>query len=293
MNSNTSRYLRIVAAGLFIGLTVLASESSARVVGAETVSMQVLVNGVPLAEYAARGTRYVEASEGLEYSLRLSNRTNDRVAVAVSVDGLNTIDAKTTTAGNASKWILGPWETIVLDGWQTSSDTARRFFFTTEKKSYGAWLGKTSNLGVISAAVFRERVVRRAPVHQPRLKKEASEGRGAGMDEESVPGSRSGRDVPQEAPSAPEREETQFDEPLSDTLAATGIGRELDHRVRSVRFLAEPTPAQVVEIRYEYRDALVSLGVLPRCGGLCDEPLARRERARGFSDTGFAPDPFR
>ena len=54
--------------------------------------------------------------------------------IALSVDGLNSIDAKTTSAREASKWILGPYESITIDGWQTSSSTARRFFFATEKR---------------------------------------------------------------------------------------------------------------------------------------------------------------
>ena len=108
--------------------------------------------------FAGRGKTYIEATEGHEYSIRVTNRTARRIAVALSVDGLNTIDAKTTTAGAASKWILSPYETITLDGWQTSSAKARRFFFTTEEESYGAWLGRTTNLGIISAAVDGLRV---------------------------------------------------------------------------------------------------------------------------------------
>jgi hypothetical protein len=45
-------------------------------------------------------------------------------------------------------------------------------------------------------------------------------------------------------------------------------------------------------MRYEYRNALVKLGVLPRD---CDAPrdrLAQRESAHGF-EPGFAPDPYR
>ena len=95
-------------------------------------TMEILVDGVPLDEYRARGTTYVEALRGHEYSVRLRNHTGRRVAVALSIDGLNTIDAKTTTSRDASKWILGPHDTIVLDGWQTSSSAARRFFFTED-----------------------------------------------------------------------------------------------------------------------------------------------------------------
>src|SRR2546428_10251276 len=119
-------------------------------------STEILVGGIPLGQYAARGTNYVEALKNREYSVRLRNGTGERVAIALSVDGLNSIDARTTSAGDAKKWILGPYETITLDGWQTTSTTARRFLFTTEWRSYGSWLGRTQNLGLIAAAVFRE-----------------------------------------------------------------------------------------------------------------------------------------
>src|SRR5262245_32731047 len=126
-------------------------------------SMEILVDARPIDELVHDGTIYVEASRGREYSIRLRNSTGERIAVALSVDGLNSIDARTTTAAGASKWILGPWETITLDGWQTSSSSARRFFFTSESLSYGAWLGSTKNLGVITAAVFREKCARPVP----------------------------------------------------------------------------------------------------------------------------------
>ena len=78
--------------------------------------------------------------------------------MALSVDGLNTIDARETTAADARKWVLGPYETVTISGWQTSQIEARRFEFTTEARSYGQALGKTANLGVISAVFFKERV---------------------------------------------------------------------------------------------------------------------------------------
>ena len=210
-------------------------------------SLEIIVDGVPLSEMHARGNTYIEAIEGREYSIRLSNHSSGRIAIALSVDGLNSIDAKTTSAGEATKWILNPYQTITIDGWQTNSSTARRFFFTTEERSYGAWLGNTSNLGVISAAVFREI-------------------------------------LPQ--PSGLRRKE------LSDDLAATGIGRKLNHQVQRVHFNSEQHPATVMELRYEYHSALIRLGVFPERFARCDDPLYRRECSRGFTDTGFAPDPF-
>src|ERR1044072_6266001 len=119
--------------------------------------LDVTVDGQPLSEYYSRGRTYVEAIQGAEYELRLRNNSADRVAVALSVDGLNTIDARHTSAWNASKWVIEPYQTIMISGWQMSSERARRFYFTNEQDSYGAKLGQTANLGVIAAVFFRER----------------------------------------------------------------------------------------------------------------------------------------
>jgi len=71
-----------------------------------------------------------------------------------------------STAAGARKWVLAPFETVVISGWQTSQTQARRFEFTTEENSYGTALGKTANLGVISAVFFKERVVTYMPEPQ-------------------------------------------------------------------------------------------------------------------------------
>ena len=243
-------------------------------------SMQILVNGSPLPVYAASGTPYVEALKGREYAVRLTNHTGERVAVALAVDGLNSIDAKHTSSRDARKWILGPYETVTLSGWQTSSGTARRFVFTTEPKSYGAWLGRTNDLGVISAAFFRE----------ARLRSQITPELSSPAPAEPMADQRLRRS---DAPSA--NRESQAGglgrlekSAAKDELAATGIGREIDHRVMEVEFEEESSPASIISFRYEYRDALVRLGVIP---GI-DEPIARRERSHGFSDSGFAPDPY-
>lgn len=271
----------------------LASAAPAQAVAPGPYTLEVLVDGRPLAELYGHGRRYVEAFPGREYSLRLTNNTGRRVGIAVSVDGLNSIDAKTTTAQAGSKWILGPYESIVLDGWQTSSALARRFYFTTEKSSYGAWLGKTANLGVIAAVVFRERLPETdQPMHfRERGTQAIPEGKAEGGGPSGAP------PPPTAAPAEPGRADAGaggvpggFQAPPPDEYAATGIGREVDHQIERVRFDAERSAAACLEIRYEYRPALVKLGLLPRVRP--SDPLERRERARGF-EPGFAPDPYR
>jgi hypothetical protein len=188
--------------------------------------------------------------------------------VALSVDGLNTIDARETTAGDARKWVLGPYEIVTISGWQTSQSEARRFEFTTEARSYGAALGKTENLGMITAVFFRERV----PVPVPY----SSNDERRRQDQEPA----SPAAAAQEAGAPPSRLKA------ADEYAATGMGRPTDHAVTQVWLDLEDTPSQTVNIRYEFRPQLVRLGILPPT----PDPLDRRERARGFDDS-FSPVP--
>jgi hypothetical protein len=323
-----ARRAGLLALGLLAGVL---SPAPARAAARGPYSMEILVDGRPVAEYAGRGTTYVEARRGREYSIRLRNHTGERIAIALSVDGLNTIDAKTTPVRLASKWILEPWGSLTLDGWQTSASTARRFFFTSEARSYGAWLGRTRSFGLVSAAVYREARPRSAPIiMREESRRDAPEARGEELggasgegegDDDRGPFDEMRRSAPGESGSkgrgriepdadagagagaaagaaspegrsklAPGMLEAQ--PRLSDDYAATGIGRELDHEVRRVHFVTEPHPAAVIEVRYEYGDALARLGVLPEPCDLHGDPLERRERSRGFDGMDFAPDPY-
>jgi hypothetical protein len=280
MNRNPLRFALPIAALSLVSLAVTLAPARACRVEPASFAMEVLVDGRPIAAYAASGTTYVEALKGHDYAIRLSNRTGERIGVALSVDGLNVIDAKHTTARDGRKWILDPWQSIVLTGWQTSTSTARRFVFTSEARSYGTWLGRTSDLGTISAAFFRERPRADAPVPPAQIAPPL----GRLKDDRNAPREGAGG-----APSA-EPQKKAVSAP-SDELAATGIGGEVEHRVTRVEFEEEDAPASVVTVRYEFHDALVKLGVIRDTEE--DAALARRGRAHGFEDTGFAPDPYR
>lgn len=254
--------IRIAA---YIIVAGLAAASTRHLVAASPhhpADVDILVNGAPQQRYGHKGRWYVEAIKGREYAIRLRNPYGVRVAVALSVDGLNTIDARQTTAAEARKWVLGPYETVTISGWQTSRTEARRFEFTTEENSYGQALGKTANLGVISAVFFKERP--RAFIAQEAAKDaNRAEPRPA-------------------APAAGRAQENEY--------AATGMGRRTDHAVTQVWLDLEDTPAQSIDIRYEFRPQLVKLGILPKTPVV--DPLQRREGARGF-EPGFSPEPPR
>jgi hypothetical protein len=132
--------------------------------------------------------------------------------VALFVDGLNTIDARRTPASNASKWVIEPYQTITISGWQMSSERARRFYFTDERDSYARKLGVTGTFGVIWAAFFRERR------HVVPLTRDSSDK----MRAEAAP------------------------------AIGTGIGRSIHHDVEWIDMDLDSQPAAEVTIRYEY-----------------------------------------
>lgn len=235
--------------------------------------VEILIDGRPASEFVHEGNTYIEAVKSREYAIRLINPFGVRVAVALSVDGLNTIDARHTDAHSAQKWVLGPYESVTIRGWQTSSTQARRFFFTSEEKSYGSRLGNTENLGLISAVFFKERETPPQPLtavpqdSRPRLEEQNKEAKSA----DSAVG------------------ETSRAPLWKDEYAATGIGRRIENDVRRIFMDLESRPAATLDVRYEYRSVLTKLGIFPIRS--YEDPIHRREHARGFVDVGYCPDP--
>ncbi|HYT31732.1 MAG TPA: hypothetical protein VEO37_03995 [Thermoanaerobaculia bacterium] len=271
--------------------------------------VSVLVDGYRVSEYPWQGRTYVEALRGRPFTLRVSNPTAERVAVAISVDGRNVVDAKRTGERSATKWVLDPWQTLDIPGWQVSGDTARRFFFTETARSYAKWLGDTSNVGTIEAVFFRGR--HRAPpiaLESPRDKEWDGQAQGrAGAAEGGTP-----QNAPATRDEAARERSQSSPEPTSDArkaqkpapptdgsirpdryeekdgYAATGIGERTSNPVQWVRFEEDPSPAARIALRYEFRRELVRLGVLSRGS----DDLSNREHATGFSRE-YAPDPDR
>ena len=250
-------------------------------------SVEVLIDGRPTSEYFARGRRYIQALENAEYELRIHNPTGSRVAVALSVDGMNTIDARHTNAWDAHKWVIEPYGTIFVRGWQMSSENARRFYFTNEHDSYGAKIGQTANLGVIAAVFFRERKpIVITPVTPGRREEESTKRGQDSLRDVPVPSSgesstAANRDAAKSRPNTYP--------PPDDESAATGIGRTINNGVTWIKMDLEPRPAGEITIRYEFRAGLVRLGIIPQ-----DYPrpdvLNRREKAAGFEPK-YCPQP--
>ncbi|MBC7932176.1 MAG: hypothetical protein H7Z38_16585 [Rubrivivax sp.] len=288
---------RLILICLMVSMISVASSSAPPSAGAQdrriaqrpygSFEVDVLVGGSPLEALYGRGRRYVEAREGAEYEVVVRNPLPVRVAVALSVDGLNSIDARRTSSWDASKWVIEPYGTIRISGWQMSSSRARRFYFTTERDSYATKLGRASDLGVITAVFYREQTTRPYPVTPPPFYEDE---RGSSRNRSEAPAERKSGEKSADSSKSAGRGAATAQPRRDDDYAATGIGRSVDHDVTWIQMRLDSTPAAQVTTRYEYRDALVKLGVLPR-PTRDDNALRRRERARGFEDPRYSPEP--
>jgi hypothetical protein len=245
------------------------------------VSMQVEIDGRAMPLYASTdgGRHYVEARAGARYELRLANRTGQRIAVKVAVDGLNVISGERDHAGPDRMYVLSPWESTNIRGWRTSLTSVRSFTFVDEVRSYASRTGKANGkMGWIEVTVFQER----HPIAMDGGAERRSRNEGAPeAQEEKDERSRDRADAAGAAPSA----KAQAAPAPGRSFPGTGWGDPMHDRVQMVEFDAEPTPVENVTVRYEYRAALQALGVLPRPERR--DRLTQRERGEG----GFAQAP--
>jgi hypothetical protein len=229
------------------------------------------------------GERHVGAVAGTEYELRLTNPLPERVAVAVSVDGLNVIDARHTSTWNASKWVIHPHETLTISGWQVDPDRARRFYFTTERDAYATRIGRPGDFGVVSAVFYRERrpiaeiIPRRTDVPE----RENSVGAAGALAAGAVARSASWND----GGPAGRRLTPHW---RGDGRAATGIGNSVQSEIREVGMELEQHPVAVVTLRYDFRPLVPRPVVVP---GFAPQPPRERAGLTRPERSYFAPEP--
>ena len=283
------------------------------------VDLQVVdrETGQPLKVWRRDGRLFVAGPPGDRYGLRVTNHTDGRVLVVMSVDGVNILSGE--TAGYDQRgYIFGPRDSYDLNGWRKSLTEVADFTFTRLPRSYAALTGRPANVGVIGIAVFDEKVAPLAAATPPDdVRRGAADG---------VPARLASRDAPEPLPPPPpsprsaakaadvtelvvtgaKRESGQQSVPVA-ISAFTGRSRDVIAPVRpdeklgtghgarewSVTTLepferATPYPQFKMEIAYDTHDNLVAMGVIPAWQYGERRPTPFPSSPDG---AGFVPDP--
>jgi hypothetical protein len=224
-----------------------------------------------LPEVRARGQDWIPGDPGHRYSVRLTNTSGERVLVVLSVDGVNAVTGETASPSQAG-YVLAPWQSAEITGWRKSLDDVAQFYFTDLPDSYAARTGRPDNVGVIGIAVFRERP---RPIAYP-------------VPAPPVAGAEGARDKAAAAPSA--AREASADGAyggMQPQRIGTGHGaREWSPVGQAMFERASSRPSQLTQLRYDDRDALVAMGILPRES----RRIANDDTPRAFPNA-FVADP--
>jgi hypothetical protein len=285
----------LTLAGLAAGLPAHAAGS---LVDVQIVDRQL---GQVLPAYRHRGVPFVAGQPGHRYAVRMVNRTGARVLVVLSVDGINAISGE-TAAVSQTGYVLAPYASAEITGWRKSMTEAAAFYFTSLADSYAARTDRPDNVGVIGAAVYRERV-RLEPrgwelpgsssSRESDAARDAARGAGSGLGDrraapsvQPAPSSDTARANAAPVPAAPAAESERADSvgKLAQRAERIGTGHgEREHApITHTAFeRAGSEPNEIVRVRYDSHANLVAMGVIraPEPAGE-PQPFAR-----------FAPDP--
>jgi hypothetical protein len=241
-----------------------------------------------LSTWRHQGASYVAGRPGDRYAVRLTNRSPGRVLVVLSVDGVNAVSGQ-AAAVSQTGYVLAPWQSAEITGWRKSYAEAAAFYFTALPDSYAARTGRPDNVGVIGAAVFRERM----PENVGSWLAPASP-----LAKDSAAGDRfeAERHAPGPAATAPSTEAvggamaagraspSEF-AGRDDKKLGTGHGeREYAPMGQTTFERASSQPAEIVQVRYDSYANLLASGVIP-------QPRPQPQPRQPDAFPAFVPDP--
>ncbi len=280
---------RLLAAAMVLGGASATLEAYERLQAPGTlVGVSVALDGrdAPLYPSPDGSSRlYLEARAGSRYAVSLVNRTAERLGVVLTVDGLNAVSGE-RDSGAGRMYVLDPWRSVEVQGWRSSLSDVRRFTFVDERRSYAARSGKANEkMGWIEVAVYRERLAYAAEAYSAPKRPVPVESRQDSA-RDQAPGAPAA-----EAPTASGTTQAlEKGEPERGARArsfpGTGWGERTHDPVVLVSFDPESRPSESVTLRYEYRSALVALGVLPAASS-----GRGRLWQRDHAEPGFAQPP--
>jgi hypothetical protein len=256
--------------------------------------------GEPLRVYSGRGGSFVLGEAGQRYRIRISNQSPVRVEAVVSVDGRDAVSGEVADYVHHRGYLVNAFDSVVVDGFRRSLESAAEFRFTDVPNSYSARRGTPENVGVIGVALFTERRARPEPPPPPSgwwdSERDESYYEGAPRGRSPSQKRASGEAPPRSAP-APAPAPTHPD-------SANDIGTEYGpprwSPVVEVPFLrASPSrPSRTILLRYDDAAGLQARGIRVfdnscwswrreepgPCGRPVDDPIA-------FPANRFAPPP--
>ncbi len=278
------RFLRTTALGAMLICPTLPALAIGRLADINVVDR---TTGTALPVYQHRGEYWVAGQPGARYAIAVRNLGAGRLLAVTSVDGINVLSG--ASAGyQQTGYVFGSNTIYEIAGWRKSDSEIAAFEFAAAGDSYAAQTGRPAQVGVIGVALFKERAPE--PVAQSdsvngKTGRGDSAGNSARVREEGAP-----------APASPAAKSLAQNEAQSSRAAdsamapaqrlGTGHGQRETSVVSHTGFeRAQPEPNEVIRIRYDSRESLVAMGIIPAPERRSPKPFPQSETAS------YVPDP--
>lgn len=265
-----------LVSALSLAAATLLGAAPAHAVG-RLLDVQVIDrdSGHRLPVYRHNGEWWVAGRPGARYAIAVRNHGAGRVMGVMSVDGVNVVTGETASWDQAG-YVLSRYQDTQIAGWRKNNSEIAAFHFTALPYSYAARTGRPDNVGVIGVAVFRERYNRPVYPRPPHYRDYPME--------ERQSESRGRSDAPDGAPSVQAERKSM-------PQLGTGHGeREASYAGNTYFERRSGQPDEVITIRYDSRDNLVAMGIIPPYPTRPGWPDAFPEAP---TNQGYVPDPPR
>jgi hypothetical protein len=271
--------MRHILVVIWLALAVQSAHAAGRLAEVLVIDRD---SGMPLRTYYHRGEYWIAGNPGARYAIEIRNTLHQRLLAVTSVDGINVLTGD-TARWDQSGYVLHGEEAYEITGWRKSQAEVAAVEFTTVPGSYAARTGRSANIGVIGVAVFRERV----PEHITATPPDAAGSPPAAARENGAESSLRGEaDVDDQAARSAQRSGLAPSAPLA--KLGTGHGAREKSYVEFTDFTRSSSqPNEIVRIRYDSRENLLALGIIPRAAPLAGDP----NPFPGSSLVHFVPDP--
>jgi len=237
-------------------------------------------SGLPLRTYYHRGEYWVAGKPGARYAVEIRNTLHQRLLAVTSVDGVNVLTGD-TARWDQSGYVLHAEEAYEITGWRKSQTEVAAFEFGAAPNSYAARTGRSANIGVIGVALFRERVPAQIASSSPAPAPPAA--RESGLESDI----RGGADIDERSANRGQEGAAAM-APAPITKLGTGHGvREASYVEYTDFQRASAQPNEIVRIRYDSRENLVALGIIPSTTTVAGDP----NPFPGSALPHFVPDP--
>lgn len=150
----------VTALAVLLALTSLHAQAIGRLAQVTIVNPNT---GARLPMYYAKGQYWVAGRPGAQYAVTLHNRSGDRVNVVLMVDGVDVLTGQTDEfTGQNDGWrrsgyVFLPHARYRIAGWYKSSGTLPHFEFANVANSHADLTARSTKVGLIQIALFRQR----------------------------------------------------------------------------------------------------------------------------------------